>query len=220
MAISIVTKSSRFEKMSEDEVIILAQKGDREAEEYLIKVNMDIVYSKSRLFYIKGLDKDDVIQEGLVGLYKAIRDYQLSREASFRGFAHLCVNRQLISAIKMANRQKHLPLNTSTSIDRKLKYAKEDEGRGRTLLDVLPDERLDPERDLINREFIKEITLELKKVLTPLEWKVFNSYLESKSYKEISEELDSTVKTVDNALQRSRRKIDQIKLKLEEAANF
>lgn len=206
--------------MTEDEVIILAQNGNSEAEEYLIKANIDIVYSKSRMFYIKGLDKDDVIQEGLVGLYKAIRDYKVSREASFRGFAHLCVNRQLISAIKMANRQKHLPLNSSTSIDRKLKYAQEDEGRGRTLLDVLPDERLDPERDLINREFIKEITLELKKVLTPLEWKVFNSYLESKSYKEISEELDSTVKTVDNALQRSRRKIDQIKSKLEEAANF
>lgn len=220
MTISIVMKSSRFEQMTEDEVIVLAQNGDPEAEEYLIKTNMDIVYSKSRMFYIKGLDKDDVIQEGLVGLYKAIRDYKLSREASFRGFAHLCVNRQLISAIKMANRQKHLPLNSSTSIDRKLKYAKEDEGRGRTLLDVIPDDRLDPERDLINREFIKEITLELKKVLTPLEWKVFNSYLESKSYKEISEELDSTVKTVDNALQRSRRKIDQIKLKLEEAANF
>mgnify|MGYP006280420929 FL=1 len=201
--------------MTEDELIVLAQNGDKEAEEYLIKSNMDIVYSKSRLFYIKGLDKEDVIQEGLVGLYKAIRDYKIMRESSFRGFAHMCVNRQLISAVKMANRQKHLPLNTSTSIDRKLKYAKDDGGRGRTLLDILPDENINPEKDLINKEMITEITKELRKVLTPLEWRVFTSYLEAKSYKEISEELDRNVKTVDNALQRSRRKIDQLRCKLE-----
>lgn len=210
-----------FDIMTEDELILLAQSGNAEAEEYLIKSNMDIVYSKSRMFYIKGLDKEDVIQEGLVGLYKAIRDYKIIREASFRGFAHLCVNRQLISAIKMANRQKHLPLNTSTSIDRRLSYAKDESGRGRTLLDVLSDENMNPERDLINREFISEITDELKKILTPLEWKVFTSYLEAKSYKEISEELDRTIKTVDNALQRSRRKIHQIKYKLEsKVANY
>lgn len=221
MGKSINYFESRYEELNELDVIQLAQDGDRDAEEHLIRTNMDIVYSKSRLFYIKGLDKDDVIQEGLVGLYKAIRDYQSDRETSFRGFAHLCVNRQLISAIKMANRQKHLPLNTSTSIDRKLKYAKEDEGRGRTLLDILPDEKMDPERDLINREFIREITRELEKVLTPLEWRVFTSYLDSKSYKEISDELNSTIKTVDNALQRSRRKIDQIRDKLEiEVANY
>lgn len=221
MGKSISKKASIFDEMAELEVITLAQNGDRDAEEYLIMSNMDIVYSKSKLFYIKGLDKDDVIQEGLVGLYKAIRDFQPDREASFRGFAHLCVNRQLISAIKMANRQKHLPLNTSTSIDRKLRFAKDEEGRGRTLLDILPDEKMDPERDLINREFIKEITRELQEVLTPLEWKVFIRYLDAKSYKEISDELDSTVKTVDNALQRSRRKIDQIKDKLEhEVVNY
>ena len=221
MGKSINKKASEFDNVAEQDVITLAQNGDRDAEEYLIMSNMDIVYSKSKLFYIKGLDKDDVIQEGLVGLYKAIRDFQPGKEASFRGFAHLCVNRQLISAIKMANRQKHLPLNTSTSIDRKLRFAKDEEGRGRTLLDILPDEKMDPERDLINREFIKEITRELQEVLTPLEWKVFIRYLDSKSYKEISDELDSTVKTVDNALQRSRRKIDQIKDKLEhEVVNY
>lgn len=216
-----VKRATQYDSMNELDVIRLAQNGDREAEEFLITSNMDIIYSKSRLFFIKGFDRDDVIQEGLVGLYKAIRDYQANKEASFRGFAHLCVNRQLISAIKMANRQKHLPLNTSTSIDRNLKYAKEDDGRGRTLLDILPDEKMDPERDLINKEYITEITKELEKILTPLEWKVFISYLDSKSYKEISDELNSTIKTVDNALQRSRRKIDQIKDKLErEVANY
>lgn len=214
-------RATQYDNMNELDVIVLAQNGDREAEEFMITSNMDIVYSKSRLFYIKGLDRDDVIQEGLVGLYKAIRDYQPDRDTSFRGFVHLCVNRQLISAIKMANRYKHAPLNTSTSIDRKLKYTKEDEGRGRTLLDILPDERMDPEKDLINREYILEITKELEKVLTPLEWKVFTGYLDSKSYKEISDELNSTIKTVDNALQRSRRKIDQIKDKLDrDVANY
>ncbi|SJZ44409.1 RNA polymerase sporulation sigma factor SigH [Selenihalanaerobacter shriftii] len=207
---------SKYEDMLEQQVIDLAQNGDKLAEEYLLDNNIDIVYAKSKLFYIKGLDKDDVIQEGLVGLYKAIRDYKEKRAASFRGFAHLCVSRQLISAIKTANRQKHMPLNTSTSIDKKLKYSKDDGGRGRTLLDVLPDENNNPETDLMNRELVDEVTYELKGMLTDLEWEVFSSYLQAKSYKEIAVEIGSSVKTVDNALQRARRKIDELKRKLKD----
>ncbi|MCK8824166.1 RNA polymerase sporulation sigma factor SigH [Fuchsiella alkaliacetigena] len=207
---------SKYDDLAEQEVIDLAQNGDKLAEEYLLDTNIDIVYAKSKLFYIKGLDKDDVIQEGLVGLYKAIRDYKEQRAASFRGFAHLCVSRQLISAIKTANRQKHMPLNTSTSIDKKLKYSKDDGGRGRTLLDVLPDENNDPEKDLMNRELVDEVTYELKGMLTELEWNVFKSYLQSKSYKEIASEIGSSVKTVDNALQRARRKIDELRQELQD----
>lgn len=207
---------SKYDEMPEQEVIDLAQNGDKLAEEYLLDNNIDIVYAKSKLFYIKGLDKDDVIQEGLVGLYKAIRDYKEQRAASFRGFAHLCVSRQLISAIKTANRQKHMPLNTSTSIDKKLKYSKDDGGRGRTLLDVLPDDNNDPQTDLVNRELVDEVTYELQDMLTELEWNVFSSYLQAKSYKEIAQEIDGSVKTVDNALQRARRKIDELKQNLED----
>ena len=108
---------------SNEEVIIKkAQDGDNQAINLLIQKNMDIVYAKARYFFIKGLDREDVIQEGLVGLYKAIRDYREDRSASFRGFAQLCIHRQLVSAIKRANRQKHIPLNSSTSIDRSIDF--------------------------------------------------------------------------------------------------
>ncbi|GAB6100030.1 RNA polymerase sporulation sigma factor SigH [Halanaerocella petrolearia] len=206
--------TTKYEEMSENDIVWLAQNGDKQAEEYLIDNNIDIVYSKSKLFYIKGLDNDDVIQEGLVGLYKAIRDYKIKREASFRGFAHLCVSRQLISAIKTANRQKHMPLNNSTSINKKLNYSKDDGGRGRTLLDILPDQQNDPERDYVNRELVGEVTEQLKDQLTKLEWQVFDRYIQGKSYKEIASEIEGSVKTVDNALQRARRKIDELKQRL------
>ncbi|MFO7819444.1 MAG: RNA polymerase sporulation sigma factor SigH [Halanaerobacter sp.] len=207
--------SGKYEQMEEHNVIALAQNGDKLAEEYLIDNNIDIVYAKSKLFYIKGLGNDDVIQEGLVGLYKAIRDYKVQREASFRGFAHLCVNRQLISAIKTANRQKHMPLNNSTSIDKKLKYSKDDGGRGRTLLDILPDQQNDPEKSYVNSELVKEVTSQLRDMLTKLEWEVFDRYIQGKSYKRIADEIESSVKTVDNALQRARRKIDELKQNIE-----
>ncbi|AGB42156.1 RNA polymerase sigma factor, sigma-70 family [Halobacteroides halobius DSM 5150] len=206
--------TSRYEEIPENDVVWLAQQGDKQAEEYLIDSNIDIVYSKSKLFYIKGLDNDDVIQEGLVGLYKAIRDYKIKREASFRGFAHLCVSRQLISAIKTANRQKHMPLNNSTSINKKLNYSKDDGGRGRTLLDILPDQQNDPEKDYVNRELVGEVTNQLRDNLTKLEWDVFDRYIQGKSYREIAAEIEGSVKTVDNALQRARRKIDELREKL------
>ncbi len=204
---------SSFVGLHEDEIIRMAQVGNGEAMEYLLKKHVDIVYSKAKVFYIKGLDKDDVIQEGLVGLYKAIRDYQFGREASFRGFAHICVYRHLISAVKTANRQKHIPLNTFTSIDRQIKYGRE-ENSGRTLQEVIADDKIDPEKEIINRELVKEVYNTLEEMLTPLEWKVFTGYLENKTYQEISRELNSSIKTVDNALQRSRRKISQIRYKL------
>src|SRR6056297_3894693 len=110
------------QKQGEDEIIKQAKDGNKLAVEYLIGQNMDIVYAKAKYFFIKGLDKDDVIQEGRVGLYKAVRDYKIDRRASFRGFYQLCVHRQLVSAIKEANRQKHIPLNTSTSLDKTIDY--------------------------------------------------------------------------------------------------
>ncbi len=205
----------RFIGLPEDHIIKLAQANDKEAMEYILKKHIDIVYAKAKIFYIKGLDKDDVIQEGMVGLYKAIRDFEFDREASFRGFAHICIYRHLISAIKTANRQKHIPLNTFMSIDKQLKYGQE-ESSGRTLQEILPDRKIDPEKEIINRELVKELYSTLKEMLTPLEWKVFIGYLENKTYHEISQELNSSIKTVDNALQRSRRKISQIRYKLEE----
>ncbi len=204
-----------YDEMAIHDIIDLAQNGDKLAEKYLIDNNLDIVYAKSRFFYIKGLDNDDVVQEGMVGLYKAIRDYKEKREASFRGFAHLCVHRQLVSAIKTANRQKHMPLNNSTSINKTLRYSNDDGGRGRTLLDILPDQQNDPEIDYVNRELVEDVVKHLRRMLTELEWDVFNGYVSGKSYKEIADDIKSNIKTVDNALQRARRKISDLKNSLE-----
>ena len=198
-----------FKQLEVEDIIKQAQAGDRRAIEYLIAQNMDIVYAKAKYFFIKGLDKDDVIQEGRVGLYKAIRDYKVDRRASFRGFSQLCVHRQLVSAIKKANRQKHIPLNTSTSLDKTIDY---DDSKGRSFNEILPDKDKNLEEDFIYREVLKVIFNDIEKELTDLELEVFFQYLDNKSYKEISEFLNVNIKTVDNALQRARKKIDEIKL--------
>lgn len=197
-----------FKEKKEEEIIKMAQAGNDFAIEYLINQNMDIVYAKSRFFFIKGLDHDDVVQEGRVGLYKAIRDFNADKGASFRGFSQLCVHRQLISAIKRANRQKHVPLNNSASLDKSLDYGSE---TGRTFNEILPDEGEDLEKKFICQETLNKIIEELSEDLTDLEWNAFMLYLNSKSYQEISDELDINVKTVDNALQRARKKVDDLR---------
>ncbi|ADO78043.1 RNA polymerase sporulation sigma factor SigH [Halanaerobium praevalens] len=197
-----------FKEKEEAEIIQMAQAGNDFAIEYLINQNMDIVYAKSRFFFIKGLDHDDVIQEGRVGLYKAIRDFRAEKGASFRGFSQLCVHRQLISAIKKANRQKHVPLNTSASLDKSLDYGSES---GRTFNEILPDEGENLEKKFICQETLSTIIGELSEDLTDLEWNAFMLYLDCKSYQEISDQLDINVKTVDNALQRARKKIDDLR---------
>ncbi|MEJ6950250.1 sigma-70 family RNA polymerase sigma factor [Natronospora cellulosivora (SeqCode)] len=194
-------------EQQEEELIKEAQDGSCKAIELLINSNMDIVYSKARYFFIKGLDREDVIQEGLVGLYKAIRDYQEDRAASFRGFAQLCIHRQMVSAIKRANRQKHIPLNSSTSIDKDIEF-----GEGsRCFREMLANEEENLEDRYIYQEQLTILFNIIDEELTELEKDVFMQYLENMSYQEISKNLDVSIKTVDNALQRARKKIDKIK---------
>ncbi|MFW5998610.1 MAG: sigma-70 family RNA polymerase sigma factor [bacterium] len=193
----------------EENIIKKAQQGNKEAVEILISKNMDIVYSKAKIFFIKGLDKDDVIQEGRIGLYKAIRDYKEEEKASFRGFSQLCVHRQLISAIKRANRQKHVPLNNSTSINKSIGYNNEE---GRDFSEILPDEDISLENKYVYKEILKLVFEDINQELTKLEKDVFLLYLEAKSYSEISNILKVKLKTVDNALQRARKKLKSIKL--------
>ncbi|MFI5359263.1 MAG: RNA polymerase sporulation sigma factor SigH [Halanaerobiales bacterium] len=194
---------------NEEAIIRRAQQGDNQAINLLIQKNMDIVYAKARYFFIKGLEREDVIQEGLVGLYKAIRDYREDRSASFRGFAQLCIHRQLVSAIKRANRQKHIPLNSSTSIDRSIDF---NEG-SRSYKEIIPNNDRDLEDRYIYKEQLNLLFKVLDETLTNLEKEVFLQYLENRSYQEISENLNVNIKTVDNALQRARKKIEKIKEK-------
>lgn len=202
-----VIKDMYKQEKEEEMVIKQAQNGDAQAIEILINNNMDIVYAKARYFFIKGLDREDVIQEGLVGLYKAIRDYREDRAASFRGFAQLCIHRQLVSAIKRANRQKHIPLNSSTSIDKCIDF-----GEGsRSYTEILPNSDRNLEDKYIYQEQLKRLFGFLDEQLTELEKEVFMQYLENRSYQEISKNLNVNIKTVDNALQRARKKIEKIK---------
>lgn len=196
-----------FKEQGEEETIKQAQSGNILAVEFLINSNMDIVYAKARYFFIKGLDRDDVIQEGLVGLYKAIRDYRTERAASFRGFAQLCIHRQLVSAIKRANRQKHIPLNSSTSIDKSIDYGES----SRSYKEILSNDENGLEDQYIYQEQLRLLFKMIDDELTGLEKEVFMQYLENKSYQEISRNLDINIKAVDNALQRARKKIEKIK---------
>ena len=151
-----------------------------------------------------GADKEDIIQEGMIGLYKATRDYNRDREVSFKSFAELCITRQIISAIKGASRQKHIPLNSYISLN---KPAYDDSER--TLIEVLETEKnLDPEEVVINREqyaLIKEV---MEAVLSPLEWDVLRGYMDAKSYQEMAEEHHRSIKSIDNALQRVKKKME------------
>ena len=194
-------------KQGEEEVIRQAQNGNRLAIECLINDNMDIVYAKARYFFIKGLDRDDVIQEGLLGLYKAVRDYRSDRAASFRGFAQLCIHRQLVSAIKRANRQKHIPLNSSTSIDKSIDYGESN----RSYMEIISNQEEGLEERYIYQEELRLLFKMIDEELTDLEKEVFMQYLENRSYQEISANLHVNIKAVDNALQRARKKVEKIR---------
>ena len=197
----------RFEHMTDEQVVRLAQQADGTALEYLLNKYKNFVRSKARSYFLIGADHEDIVQEGMIGLYKAIRDFREEKLASFRAFAELCITRQIITAIKTATRQKHIPLNSYVSLNKPI-Y---DEESDRTLLDVITDGwEANPEEVLINREDVSLIEGRIGKTLSGLEKQVLQRYLEGKSYQEISSEMHRHVKSVDNALQRVKRKLQKL----------
>jgi RNA polymerase sporulation-specific sigma factor len=171
------------------------------------------VRAKARTYFLIGADREDIIQEGMIGLFKAVRDFKGDKLSSFRAFAELCITRQIITAIKTATRQKHIPLNSYISLNKPVF----DEESDRTLMDMLSESKItDPEEMMINREEFKNIELKMSEVLSGLEWEVLSCYLEGKSYHEISRDLDRHIKSIDNALQRVKRKLEKY---LEEQKN-
>jgi RNA polymerase sporulation-specific sigma factor len=198
---------SCFENMTDEEIVIDAKDNDNTvALEYLINKYRNFVRAKARSYFLIGADREDIIQEGMIGLYKAIRDFRNDKLSSFRAFAELCVTRQIITAIKTATRQKHIPLNSYVSLNKPI-Y---DEDSDRTLLDVLSGSKIsDPEELVISREEFVDIEEKMGEILSDLEWKVLMSYLDGKSYQEIAVELDRHVKSIDNALQRVKRKLER-----------
>lgn len=203
---SISDSFNDLEDIADEEIVIAAKNGDVRAQEYVINKYEQFVKAKSRSYFLIGADKEDIYQEGMIGLYKAIRDFNPDKLASFRGFAELCITRQIITAIKTATRQKHIPLNTYVSLNKPM-YEEESD---RTLLDVLEGLTIsDPEEVVIGKEEVQHIEREIGKVLSELELEVLMSYLDGKSYQEIACDLDRQAKSIDNALQRVKRKLEK-----------
>ncbi|MEG6612911.1 RNA polymerase sporulation sigma factor SigH [Pseudoclostridium thermosuccinogenes] len=195
-----------YSTMLDEEIIEEAQAGDIGALEYLINKYKGFVRAKARTYFLIGADREDIIQEGMIGLFKAIRDYREDKLSSFRAFAEICITRQIITAIKTATRQKHIPLNSYVSLNKPIF----DEESDRTLMDVISEESItDPEEMIINREEFAGIEDKMGEILSDLEWEVLSLYLQGKSYQEIAEELDRHVKSIDNALQRVKRKLEK-----------
>jgi RNA polymerase sporulation-specific sigma factor len=201
-----INSAALFCNMLDEEVIILAKQDDIMALEYLICKYENFVKAKAKSYFLIGADREDIYQEGMIGLFKAIRDFKADKLSSFKAFAELCVTRQIITAIKTATRQKHIPLNTYVSLNKPI-Y---DEESDRTLLDILSEAKVsDPEELIINREELKNMHTEIGGVLSNLEMEVLMSYLDGKSYQEIACDLDRHAKSIDNALQRVKRKLEK-----------
>lgn len=195
-----------YDLLVDEEIIEYIHEGDDEALEYLINKYKNFVRSKARSYFLIGADKEDIYQEGMIGLYKAIRDFKMDKLSSFRAFAELCITRQIITAIKTATRQKHVPLNSYVSLNKPI-Y---DEDSDRTLLDIISQTKIaDPEEIIISKEEFYHIEEKMGEILSSLEWKVLISYLEGKSYQEIAGDLKRHVKSIDNALQRVKRKLER-----------
>lgn len=195
-----------FSTMLDEEIIEDSRAGSSKALEYLINKYKGFVRAKARTYFLIGADREDIIQEGMIGLYKAIRDFREDKLSSFRAFAELCITRQIITAIKTATRQKHIPLNSYVSLNRPIF----DEESDRTLMDIISEDSInDPEEMVINREEFSGIEAKMGEILSSLECEVLSLYLQGRSYQEIASELDRHVKSIDNALQRVKRKLEK-----------
>ena len=200
------SNTASYASKTDEEAVWLAQQGDVGATEYLLDKYKSLVKARARAYFLIGADREDIIQEGMIGLYKAVRDFQPDKQASFRGFAELCITRQVITAVKSATRQKHKPLNGYISLNRPVF----DEESDRTLMDMIKSSKvLNPEEIIISKEDIGAIEQNLMMNLSSLEKQVLNLYLGGKSYQEIAALLGRQVKSIDNALQRVKTKVER-----------
>jgi RNA polymerase sporulation-specific sigma factor len=198
--------NSEYDLLSDEDVVEAVRVGSSEALEYLIHKYRNFVRAKARSYFLIGADREDIVQEGMIGLYKSIRDYRGDKQSTFKAFAELCITRQIITAIKTATRQKHIPLNSYVSLDKPI-Y---DEDSDRTLLDVICGSKMsDPEELIINQEEFSGLEDKMSEILSDLERRVLMLYLDGRSYQEIAEDLDRHVKSIDNALQRVKRKLER-----------
>ena len=194
-----------YDSMTDDELLRLHRAGDARAEDTLYARYKQIVRSRARTYFLIGADREDIIQEGMIGLYKAVMDYQFDRQSSFRSFAELCITRQIITAIKAATRKKHAPLNSYISFNRSVNEGETE----RPLIDVLTSMRIsDPEEVLIGRENYAVVADSIEHSLSKLARDALGLYLYGYSYQQIADHLQITTKSVDNAIQRVKKKLE------------
>lgn len=195
--------ASAFQSMTDEEIALYAKRGSAGAAEHLLNKYKSLVEGKARSYFLIGADHEDIVQEGMIGLYKAIRDFRTDRQARFRAFAELCVTRQIITAVKAATRQKHMPLNRYVSLHGPVS----DDDCDGALIDILPDACvIDPERVLL-KSHMRDCLSSIQAQMSTLELKVLRYYMQGMSYREMASLLSCRTKSVDNALQRAKRKI-------------
>ena len=198
----------QYEKLTDEQLIEKLHSGDRDVTDYLMEKYKMMVRKKARAMYLIGGETEDLIQEGMIGLYKAIRDYDVEKETVFRSFASVCIDRQLYNAVKGANRLKNSPLNTYISLDIPVEARGNEENGAATLGEMLEWVGVsNPEDILIDRERVGKIEQYIRQNLSEFEQKVVNLYVDGMNYQQIAKELGKTPKSIDNALQRIRIKI-------------
>lgn len=194
---------NKYANIADEEVIALIKKGDKLALDYLLNKYKEVIKMKTNRFFIIGAEKEDMIQEGFWGLYKAIQSFDAEKQNSFRTFANLCIERQLITVIKTSNRQKNIPLNSSFSLN----TAAYDENDDVSVLDVLDTNTVeDPLETIIKKEYYESVENKIDKNLSKFEKDVLNKYIQGQSYSDIAVSLAAPIKSVDNAIQRIRKK--------------
>ena len=195
-----------YDNLKDEDLIEIIKSGDKLAFDYLISKYKELVNIKVSKYFIIGAERDDIIQEGLIGLFKAIKSYKPNMQNSFKSFANMCIERQLITAIKSSNRQKHMPLNSYLSLNMSA-YNDEENETDTSLMEVFNTTLVeDPLDTITKREYYQNIEETIDKSLSDFEKKVLNKYINGKSYVQIADDLDTPVKSIDNAIQRIRKK--------------
>lgn len=201
---NVYFSTNEYAKLKDEEIIGLIKQGDENALSFLLDRYKELVNIKVSKYYIVGAEKDDTIQEGMIGLFKAIKCYDETKQNSFKTFANMCIERQLITAIKSSNRQKHIPLNSYLSLNNS---AYENDDNDEELINTFDSKTIeDPLDTIMKKEYIAHIESTIDKTLSGFEKQVLNRYIKGESYVDIAAKLDAPVKSVDNAIQRIRKK--------------
>lgn len=198
--------STDYTCMEDEDVLLHVRNGCKRAMEHLIEKYKPLVRAKARSYFLVGADREDIVQEGMIGLFKAVRDYKNDKSIPFKVFAEMCITRQIITAVKTATRQKHIPLNSYVSLNKKVF----DEESDKVLLEVLQEISVaNPEELFISKEEYNGIESKMMELLSPFEKEVLSMYLAGIAYQDIAKQLNKPVKSVDNALQRLKKKIEK-----------